>query len=293
MSLVKSKYILEIFSSRDALHNYLLDLRSAGKSIGFVPTMGALHAGHLSLIESARRTNDIVVCSIFVNPTQFNDKSDLENYPRPVEEDIEKLKTAACDILFMPEVEEMYSKSDQWHIELGGLDNILEGQIRPGHYQGVTQIVKKLFDTVQPDVAFFGQKDYQQFMIISYMVKTLNIPVKLVVCPIIREADGLAMSSRNVRLSTVERENALALYKSLLLANKLFDTESIEHIKNEVNDFLDSAPGIEPEYFEIYDAVNLKPVSDKSVKSIIALVAAKVGKIRIIDNMILKQENTL
>ncbi len=293
MSLVKSKYILEIFSSRDALHNYLLDLRSAGKSIGFVPTMGALHAGHLSLIESARRTNDIVVCSIFVNPTQFNDKSDLENYPRPVEEDIEKLKTAACDILFMPEVEEMYSKSDQWHIELGGLDNILEGQIRPGHYQGVTQIVKKLFDTVQPDVAFFGQKDYQQFMIISYMVKTLNIRVKLVVCPIIREADGLAMSSRNVRLSTVERENALALYKCLLLANKLFDTESIEHIKNEVNDFLDSAPGIEPEYFEIYDAVNLKPVSDKSVKSIIALVAAKVGKIRIIDNMILKQENAL
>lgn len=271
----------------------MLDLRSAGKSIGFVPTMGALHAGHLSLIESARRMNDIVVCSIFVNPTQFNDKSDLENYPRPIEEDIQKLKSTACDILFMPEVEEMYRKSDQWHIELGGLDNILEGQIRPGHYQGVTQIVKKLFDTVQPDVAFFGQKDYQQFIIISYMVKTLNIPVKLVVCPIIRETDGLAMSSRNIRLSIEERENALALYKSLILASKLFDTESIETIKNKVKAFLDSSPGIEPEYFEIYDADNLKPASDKNVKSIIALVAAKVGKIRIIDNMILKQGNTL
>ena len=289
MSPVKSSYILEIFSSRDAVHKYLVELRAAGKTIGFVPTMGALHAGHLSLIETARRQADIVVCSIFVNPTQFNDKSDLENYPRPVEEDVKKLKDAHCDIIFMPEVEEMYGKSESWHIELGDWDNILEGKIRPGHYQGVTQIVKKLFDIVQPDYAFFGQKDYQQFMIISQMVRMLHIPVQLIVCPIIRENDGLAMSSRNVRLSSEERKNALALYRGLTKAAELFKTKSIDQIKNEVNAFLDSAPGIEPEYFEIYDAGNFKPITDKSAGSIIALVAARVGKIRIIDNMILKQ----
>lgn len=255
--------------------------------------MGALHEGHLSLVELARLQSDIVVCSIFVNPTQFNDKSDLENYPRPVEEDIKKLENAGCDVLFMPEVEEMYSESELWHIELGGLDTVLEGKIRPGHYQGVTQIVKKLFDAIKPDYALFGQKDYQQFMIISYMVKILHIPVKLIVCPIIREKDGLAMSSRNIHLSPEERIDALALYKALTKAAELFKTKTIDQIKNEVDNFLGSARGIEPEYFEIYDAGSFKPITDKSAESIIALVAAKVGKIRIIDNMMLKLENNL
>lgn len=293
MDPVKSLYILEIFYTRDTVHKYLLKLSSAGKTIGFVPTMGALHEGHLSLVELARLQSDIVVCSIFVNPTQFNDKSDLENYPRPVEEDIKKLENAGCDVLFMPEVEEMYSESELWHIELGGLDTVLEGKIRPGHYQGVTQIVKKLFDAIKPDYALFGQKDYQQFMIISYMVKILHIPVKLIVCPIIREKDGLAMSSRNIHLSPEERIDALALYKALTKAAELFKTKTIDQIKNEVDNFLGSARGIEPEYFEIYDAGSFKPITDKSTKSIIALVAAKVGKIRIIDNMMLKLENNL
>lgn len=282
---------MEIFNRRDTVHKYLLELSSAGKTIGFVPTMGALHEGHLSLVELAREKSDIVVCSIFVNPTQFNDKSDLENYPRPIEEDIKKLQNAKCDILFMPEVDEMYSKSESWHIELGGLDTVLEGKIRPGHYQGVTQIVKKLFDIIKPDYAFFGQKDYQQFMVISYMVRMFQIPVQLVLCPIVREKDGLAMSSRNIRLAPDERINALALFKALTKALDLFKTRSINQIKSEVNDFLESAPGIEPEYFEIYDARSFKPATDKNIGSIIALVAAKVGKIRIIDNMILKQEN--
>jgi pantoate--beta-alanine ligase len=266
----------------------LKEVRSAGRSIGFVPTMGALHKGHLSLIEAARKKTDIVVCSIFVNPTQFNDKKDLENYPRPIEDDIKKLKEADCSVLFMPEIDEMYDPSDTWTLELNNLDKILEGKIRPGHYQGVTQIVKKLFDIIKPDYAFFGQKDYQQFMVISYMVKKLKIKIKLIKCPIIREKEGLAMSSRNVYLSAEERKNALALYKGLNKAREEFKSKSIPQIKNDIYDFLKSSPGIEPEYFEIYDACKFKPASSKRSGSLIALVAAKVGSIRIIDNMMLK-----
>ena len=282
---------MKIFNKREAIHHYLDDLRSAGKSIGFVPTMGALHAGHLSLIEAARMKTDVVVCSIFVNPTQFNDKKDLENYPRPIEEDLKKLRAFKCDVLFLPEVDEMYNSSEFWKIELGNLDKILEGKIRPGHYQGVTQIVKKLFDTVQPDYAFFGQKDYQQIMVITHMVKKLKIRVKLVICPIIREDDGLAMSSRNVYLLPGERIQALALYKSLTLAQELFKTESLNQIKKRVNDFLESCPGIEIEYFEIFNARTFEPVTSKRAATMIALVAARIGKIRIIDNMYLNKEN--
>lgn len=282
---------MKIFNNREAIHHYLVDLRSAGKSIGFVPTMGALHAGHLSLIEAARRKTDIVVCSIFVNPTQFNDKKDLENYPRPLEEDLRKLRKFKCDILFLPEVDEMYNSSEFWKIELGNLDKILEGKIRPGHYQGVTQIVKKLFDTVKPDYAFFGQKDYQQIMVITHMVKKLKIRVKLVICPIIRENDGLAMSSRNVYLLPGERMQALALYKSLLLAQELFKTESLNQIKRKVTTFLESCPGIETEYFEIFNARTFEPITSNRSATMIALVAARIGKIRIIDNMYLNKEN--
>ncbi|OYX90914.1 MAG: pantoate--beta-alanine ligase, partial [Sphingobacteriia bacterium 35-40-5] len=278
---------MKIFNNREAIHHYLDDLRSAGKSIGFVPTMGALHAGHLSLIEAARGKTDIVVCSIFVNPTQFNDKKDLENYPRPIEEDLQKLRAFNCDVLFLPEVDEMYNSSEFWKIELGNLDKILEGKIRPGHYQGVTQIVKKLFDTVKPDYAFFGQKDYQQIMVIAHMVNKLKIRVKLVICPIIREDDGLAMSSRNVYLLPGQRKQALALYKSLTLAQELFKTESLKQIKEKVNAFLRSCPGIETEHFEIFNARTFEPITSKRATTMIALVAARIGKIRIIDNMYL------
>jgi len=282
---------LKIFNNREAIHHYLDDIRSSGKSIGFVPTMGALHAGHLSLIEAARRMTDFVVCSIFVNPTQFNDKKDLENYPRPIEDDLRKLREFKCDVLFLPEVDEMYNSSEFWSIELDNLDNILEGRIRPGHYQGVTQIVKKLFDTVQSDFAFFGQKDYQQIMVIAYMVRKLRIKVKLVICPIIRENDGLAMSSRNVYLLPAERLQALALYKSLTLAHELFKTHSVKQVKKKVNDFLESCPGIETEYFEIFNARTFKPITSKRAVTMIALVAARIGKIRIIDNMYLNKKN--
>lgn len=276
---------MKIFNSKQAVRTYLDELRSKSKSIGFVPTMGALHDGHLSLIEQARKKADIIVCSIFVNPTQFNDKKDLENYPRPVEEDIKKLEQAECDILFLPDVNEMYSSSENWSIELDNLDKILEGKIRPGHYQGVTQIVNKLFNIIKPDFAFFGQKDYQQFMVISYMVKKLRIKVDLILCPIIRDKDGLAMSSRNIYLSANDRKNALALFKALSKCRELFKTKSINQLKAEIISYLKSAPGIEMEYFEIYNAKSFQIAKSKRTGSIIALVAAKVGPIRIIDNM--------
>ncbi|MHB1178288.1 MAG: pantoate--beta-alanine ligase [Daejeonella sp.] len=279
---------MEIFRTRAEIHTYLEGLRSSGRSIGFVPTMGALHGGHLSLVEAAGKKTDVVVSSIFVNPTQFNDKKDLENYPRPIEDDIKKLQKAECAVLFLPEVAEMYQSHDEWHIELNNLDTVLEGEIRPGHYQGVTQIVKKLFDIIEPHYAFFGQKDYQQFMVISYMVKKLGISVKLVKCPIVREDDGLAMSSRNVYLSPSDRQNALALFKALSQAKDRFGTDPLSQIKKEVLAFLKSSPGIEPEYFEIFDANTFEPVSSESTDQIIALVAARIGGIRIIDNMMLK-----
>ncbi len=278
---------MEIFRTREEVHNFLEELRSPGRTVGFVPTMGALHQGHLSLIEAAKSRTSIVVCSIFVNPTQFNDKNDLANYPRPIEDDIIKLRQANCDILFLPEVDEMYASTDQWHIDLDGLDNILEGEIRPGHYQGVTQIVKKLFDIVRPDYAFFGQKDFQQFMIISYMVRKLLIDVELIRCPIVREKDGLAMSSRNVYLSTEERQQALALFKALSKAKSDFDNLNIAQIKHQASDFLADSPGIGLEYFEIFNADTFEPAASKEESPLIALVAARVGSIRIIDNMIL------
>lgn len=278
---------MKIFNNREAIHKYLDELKSTGKSIGLVPTMGALHLGHLSLIEAARKQSDIVVCSIFVNPTQFNDKRDLDNYPRPLEDDLQMLKEAKCDVLFLPEVDEMYDSSELWSIELDNLDKILEGKIRPGHYQGVTQIVKKLFDTLSPDYAFFGQKDYQQVMVISYMIRKLEIKIDLIICPIIREKDGLAMSSRNIYLSAEQRQDALALYKSLSLAKELFKSEPIHQIEKKVRDFLESSPGIEMEYFEIYNADTFEPFRKGSSAMPIALVAAKAGSIRIIDNMYL------
>ncbi len=278
---------MKIFRTRAEVHNYLEQIKLEGKTVGFVPTMGALHEGHLSLIDAARKKTDVVVCSIFVNPTQFNDKKDLENYPRPIEDDIYRLEEANCAVLFLPEVDEMYNSTDPWHIELNNLDNILEGEIRPGHYQGVTQIVKKLFDIVKPDYAFFGQKDFQQFVVISYMVKKLGINVQLIRCPIIREMDGLAMSSRNVYLSSEDRRNALALFKALTKAKADFDKLSIPQIKQNALDYLLKAPGIETEYFEVYNADTFEPASSKQTDNIIALVAARVGKIRIIDNMIL------
>ncbi len=279
---------LKIFTTRSALSDYLEKEKNTGKTIGLVPTMGALHAGHLSLINMAADKAGLAVCSIFVNPTQFTDPKDLQNYPRPVEEDIRKLEASPCNILFMPDVAGMYSEAEVWQIDLGGLDKILEGKIRPGHYQGVTQIVKKLFDIVKPDYAFFGQKDYQQFMVISKMVDMMHPGVKMIMCPIIREAGGLAMSSRNIHLSQTEHVHALALSKVLIKTKSDFDKYTVHELKDNAVHTLNNSPGIQLEYFEICDGETLVPVSAKEPRSLVALVAVRINHIRLIDNIILK-----
>jgi len=250
--------------------------------------MGALHKGHLSLVKIASEFTDCTVCSIFVNPTQFTDQKDLEKYPRPIEADISLLESCKCDALFLPSVEEMYGETEPWKIDLGYIENILEGKFRPGHYQGVTQIVKKLVDVIQPDYMFMGQKDFQQVMVIDSMIKQLQLPLELVMCPIIRESDGLALSSRNIHLSVKERANALCLSQTLNNTKHNFPNQSIESLKKDAWDTLNSSEGVVPEYFEICDSRTLLPVQSKEAESIVALVAAKVGNTRLIDNIILK-----
>jgi pantoate--beta-alanine ligase len=221
---------LEIVHTISALKMLVSPLKEVKHKIALVPTMGALHKGHLSLIEIAQQQAEIVICSIFVNPTQFTDPKDLEKYPRPLDHDIKMLSDAGCNIVFMPTVKEMYPSFPQpedWQIDLGPAEFLLEGEFRKGHYQGVTQIVKKLFDAVNPDVAFFGQKDFQQVLMIKNMVKVFGLTVEIISCPIIREDDGLAMSSRNIHLSQADRKNALVLNKALNYVKDHFAEHSI------------------------------------------------------------------
>ena len=282
-----NRYQLKIFTTRESLSHYLDELRTDGKTIGFVPTMGALHQGHLSLLAQSQQQTDVSVCSIFVNPTQFNDPKDLEKYPRPIASDIQKLELAGCDILFNPEVKEMYAGNEQWHLDLGELEHLLEGKFRPGHYQGVTQVVFKLFDIVKPDMAFFGQKDFQQVLVIQKMADLLHMPVKIVMCPILRETDGLAMSSRNIHLSADDRQHALVLSKTLNWLKQNFDANQIIPLTRQCEDLIKAEPGVQLEYFEIANGENLHN-ADQDSKQIVALVAAKVGNTRLIDNMIIR-----
>jgi pantoate--beta-alanine ligase len=277
---------LKIFTTKKELQQYLLQIKGLHKSIGLVPTLGALHKGHISLIEQAQKNNDVVVCSIFVNPTQFNDPKDLEKYPRTIEADIALLEQVNCDILFNPPVSEIYDDNEQWHLEIGPMEQLLEGKSRPGHYQGVTQIVSKLFNIVNPDTAFFGQKDYQQFSVISKMVELLKMPVQLVMCPIKREADGLAMSSRNIHLTTADRQHSLVLSKTLNWVKENFNRSEIQQLKHKAELMISAEEGVELDYFEIADGETLLPANEDT-KTIVALVAAKVGKTRLIDNVLL------
>ncbi len=279
---------MKIFTTKHEAAQYVQQQQAAGKSIGFVPTMGALHQGHLSLLAQARQQADVVVCSIFVNPTQFTDPADLEKYPRPIEADIQKLEQAGCDVLFNPPVTEMYAGNENWHLDIGRLEHLLEGKFRPGHYQGVMQVVYKLFSIIKPNLAFFGQKDYQQVMVISRMISLLNLPVKLVMCNIERDPDGLAMSSRNVHLTTSDRRHALILWKALQQAKAQFENGTpLTEIEQQAAALINNEPGTHPEYFELADGETLQPAKPHS-ESIVALVAAKVGKTRLIDNVILR-----
>jgi len=278
---------LKVIHTIAALKSLLSPIKLAKQKIALVPTMGALHKGHVSLIEVAQQHADLVVCSIFVNPTQFTDPKDLEKYPRPLEHDIKMLEDAGCNVVFMPSVKEMYPEKEEWHIDLGPAEFLLEGEFRRGHYQGVTQIVKKLFDAVNPDVALFGQKDFQQVLMIRNMVAHFNLPVELISCPIIRENDGLAMSSRNIHLSNQDRSHALVLSAALSYVKENFHALSIDDLLENAKAMINKIPGVELDYFTIAHGETLLPATDKNQSDLIALVAAKVGETRLIDNMLL------
>jgi pantoate--beta-alanine ligase len=288
--LIKTKLNLEIIHTISALQMLLKPLQHANTKVALVPTMGALHKGHLSLIQMAQLQASFVVCSIFVNPTQFTDPKDLEKYPRPLEHDIKMLQEAGCDVVFMPSVKEMYPSfptAENWHIDLGPAEFLLEGEFRKGHYQGVTQIVKKLFDAVAPTVAFFGQKDFQQVLMIKRMVAVFNLSVEIISCPIIREADGLAMSSRNIHLSQSDRQNALVLSRALAYVAENYEATTLPVLLQHAKEMINQIPGVELDYFTIADASTLLPIEDKQAENAVALVAAKVGATRLIDNMVI------
>lgn len=293
-----------IFNRILKLQNHLDIVQKQRKSVGFVPTMGALHEGHLALVKTSKSANDITVCSIFVNPTQFNDLSDLEKYPRTLENDSRLLKTVDCDIIFAPEVSEMYSKADlelklnkiedrTWKegktVDFGLLDKVMEGAHRPGHFNGVVQVVSKLFRIVRPDRAYFGQKDFQQLAIIRSMTKQLQLPVEIIGCPIIREKDGLAMSSRNVRLTAKERSVAPLIAKTLFKVKELKEAgHTVAELKAFAEKQIKSEPLMQLEYFEISDAETLQPLTAFTTAGAVACIALKLGDVRLIDNVILQ-----
>ena len=276
-------------TSIQGLRQHISQERRKSHSIGFVPTMGALHDGHLSLIKDAKSQNDICIASIFVNPLQFNNIEDFNKYPIQNEKDIDLLEKAGCDILFMPTVTEFYPSQPKLKVDIGLLDRILEGEHRPGHFSGVAIVVSKLFNVVMPDKAYFGQKDIQQVAVIKQLVAELNFPIEIIACPIIREANGLAMSSRNMRLSAAGNELASNLYKCLrLVETELKTNVEIEKAKNNALNFLNQFEGIQVEYLEIVQADTLEAIVDLKPKSKIAVcIAAYVEGVRLIDNLVI------
>jgi len=262
-------------------------LRSSGKTIGFVPTMGALHEGHKALVKRCVAENDICVVSIFVNPTQFNNTTDLEKYPRNLNQDAELLERVGCRIIFAPEPQDIYRQEElnaPFDFDFGGLDTVMEGKFRPGHFNGVVQIVSKLFMLVQPDKAYFGEKDFQQLAIIHRMVKILNLKVEIIDCPIVREASGLAMSSRNERLSADERKKAVEISKVLSESRNFAAQLSPVDLTHWVVDLVNLVPGLEVEYYEIVNISSLQPVYSWSEPSV-GCIAVYCGEVRLIDNI--------
>ena len=275
---------MKIFKTQRTLREHLNSIEGKFK-VGFAPTMGSLHEGHLSLIRESKKQCDIVVCSIFVNPKQFNAGSDFENYPKDYFGDIELLISAGCDVLFLPnDVNEVYQHEKKLSVELDNLTNVLEGEHRPGHFDGVMRVVKLLFDIVQPDKAFFGLKDFQQFLIIQKMTKELNMGIEVIGCDTVRDESGLAMSSRNKRLSNNELKDALVLQKALNHCKNNYRTIGLQALQAECLGILQKES--EPEYFEICDAESLSPITEVSeTKKIRAFTATSIGEIRLIDNM--------
>lgn len=266
------------------LKKLLQNFKSEGKSIGFVPTMGALHAGHISLVDNCVKNNDVTVVSIFVNPTQFNDKTDLDKYPRTLDADCELLNTNGADIVFAPTVDEIYPEPDTRVFDFGQIDKVMEGAHRPGHFNGVAQVVSKLFDIVSPDRAYFGEKDFQQIAVIKDMVRQLSLPVNIVTVPIVREDSGLALSSRNQRLSAEQKQQASNIYKTLLESKDLHlpIDKTIEFVLDKIN----NTDGLTVEYFTIVDGNSLQSVNEwNNTTYAVGCIAVFCGDVRLIDNI--------
>jgi pantoate--beta-alanine ligase len=277
---------MQVLTKVDLLREQISKHSKSGYSIGFIPTMGALHRGHITLLEKARTENNFTVVSIFVNPTQFNNKEDLKRYPRTPEKDIEKLEKAGCDLVFIPCEEEIYPPGYHFEFDLGMLDTIMEGKHRPGHFKGVASVVNRLFEITTPNRAYFGEKDYQQLAVIKKLVNDLRIPVEIIPCATVREDDGLAMSSRNLLLDAESRKSAPRIARTLLHAAQMNRTLSLKETEKLVVDTIDQDPLLKTEYFQIVHAETLAP-SDNWIPSqhMIGCVAVNAGKIRLIDNI--------
>ena len=280
---------MKICKTKEELIAILALAKTKKQSIGFVPTMGAIHFGHTSLINKAKSENDLVVCSIFVNPTQFNDPSDLLKYPRPIENDMQLLESANCDVLFLPEISEMYSPGEIWEHAFGEIELCYEGASRPGHFKGVGQIVYKLLSLIQPNKAYFGQKDFQQTIVVKQLVKDFRLLTEIVVCPILRADDGLALSSRNIRLNELERVDAAKIYEVLNNCKSQFlQQEAISTIQLTAENALQSIPNVQLEYFAIVAQDDLNTWDISKPEAPIAIVALRFPSVRLIDNMVLE-----
>ena len=278
---------MRVLTNVNSLNQLLENCRVSNKSIGFVPTMGALHEGHLSLVKLAQKDCDLVVCSIFINPTQFNDSNDLENYPITIEEDIKLLEEQSCDMLFLPNVTEMYPQGlNTKQYQLNGIDKVLEGRKRPGHFDGVCTIVNRLFSIVKPNTAYFGEKDFQQVAVIKQMVNSLALTVQIKTGETIREKDGLAKSSRNTLLSVSQRQKATYVYASLQKMKSLYGKVDCTQLKEIIKDDFNQVQDMQLDYVEIVKPHNLRPLHGKGIKEeAVALMAVFLGKVRLIDNL--------
>jgi len=281
---------MRVVKTISELKSLISGYKQENKTVGLVPTMGALHAGHKSLVDRARKENDIVVVSVFVNPTQFNNKQDLATYPRTEERDCALLEAAGCDVVFMPAVEEVYPEPDNRQFDLGAVAEVMEGAHRPGHFNGVAQIVSKLFGFVEPDRAYFGEKDFQQIAVIRKMVQLEGFKLQIVACPIKREDDGLALSSRNVRLTAEQRQLAPNIYRVLKESCNFAKSHTVAETEKFVVDSLNVLPQMEVEYYSIVDALTMQPVSDwDDADSITGCITVYCGEVRLIDNIAYKK----
>ena len=277
---------MEVIRTVSELKQRVAAQRTQGKTIGLVPTMGALHAGHISLMEQARKDNAIVVVSVFVNPTQFNNPEDLRTYPRTEEADCVKMEVANVDIAFIPSVEEVYPEPDTRTFDLGPVAEVMEGPMRPGHFNGVAQIVSKLFYMVEPDRAYFGEKDFQQIAVIRRMVEIEGFNIEIIDCPIKREDDGLAMSSRNVRLTPEQRQIAPSINKALVASLDFAKSHSVEETKQSVISEINAQPEMEVEYYEIVNAATMQPISNwEDAPVAVGCITVYCGEVRLIDNI--------